>query len=154
MIKQKVRTWSVWGRCRRLLYLQGKAEGASVRGTVSDDEGPWLLLSQQIDCWNSLWLEAQPLYTNTLSSHPRRLLREKSHNLLSPGGPFSCLLSAGFAYFLFPNEASRSPTLPQAAICHFLYPMTQGPVCLLHSTGQSLGHLSPPIQCWLYLALE
>ena len=121
MIKQKVRTWSVWGRSWRLLYLQGKAEGAPVGGTVPDDKSTWLLLPQQINCWNSVWLVADPLYMDTLSAHPHRVLPEKSHNLLSPGSPCSCLLSAGFAYFLIPNKASRSPTLPRAVFCHLPY---------------------------------
>lgn len=54
-----VLAWSVWSRCGSLLYLQGKAEGASVGGTVPDDKGTRLLRPQEIDCLLSsdAWLK-------------------------------------------------------------------------------------------------
>lgn len=119
-------TWSVWGRGWHLLYLQGKAEGASVGGAVPDDESARLLLPQQIDCWNSLWLEANPCHTDTIPIPIGS--SQRGHTTFCPQEVLSsCLLTAGFAYFLFPNEASRSPTLPQAAICHLHYHHDPGP---------------------------
>lgn len=38
------------------MHLQGKAEGTSVGRTVPHDESPWLLLPQQLDCWNNPWV--------------------------------------------------------------------------------------------------
>lgn len=41
-------------------------------------------LSRSIAGTVTVWLEADSLYTDTLSAHPHRVLPEKSHNLLSP----------------------------------------------------------------------
>lgn len=119
VIKQKAHTWSVWDRSWCLLYLQGKAKGAPVGGTVPDDESTWLLLPQQINCWNSNSLVRGrfTLHGHSLCPSPQGPPREVTQPSV-PGSPCSCLLSAGFAYFLIPNKASRSPTLPRAAVSH------------------------------------
>lgn len=108
MIQQKVCTWPVWGIRWRLLYFQGKAEGAPVGGTVPDDESARLLVPQKIDCWNSLWLEVHTLYIVPLYPIPK-WSPQRSHLTVCPSGsPVSCLLSVCLACFPM-RPAGRPP---------------------------------------------